>query len=318
MESFLESEKEGTASSVPPPPLEVSVRTMSSDLTSLGFSGGGPPRPINVFVGEPEGSARASSGKKTIFFVAASVCGAIILFAIGYFALPIFLGGQHPAGSATSSAPGFSNTPLNVLVGGGAPTQAETTHQSFFKVAADATLPITIPAASTGNGFYAGAVQSVAREAPSSTSFFELSFNDGQGAPLSFDDFLGRIQAPVLDQPTISGNFEGDFTGFLYRSDAVLSPGYIAELLPGKTPLLLANTVRAMEHNVGAVRNLFLNDPGAPAPAWSDDQISGQPVRTLSFTNGKTISQFVYGWFYGKYLIVSTSRDGLLQALSYL
>jgi len=60
------------------------------------------------------------------------------------------------------------------------------------------------------------------------------------------------------------------------------------------------------------ISNLFLGFIGKPrTDGFVDDTAGGQPVRTLLFEGG---TSFTYGWFRG-YLIMSTSKDGLREAL---
>ena len=75
--------------SAPPPPPEVKVRTMRSDLASMAQSGGGLPKFQSVKV---EGAAGAAGGSgKNIAIITLTVIAALALLGlIGYFAYRIF------------------------------------------------------------------------------------------------------------------------------------------------------------------------------------------------------------------------------------
>ncbi len=78
-----------TLTGAPPPPQEVKVRTMASDLASMTASGGGMPRFENVKITSVQDAAahQGAGAKKTSFIVAVVCIAAVLLVLIGgYFA----------------------------------------------------------------------------------------------------------------------------------------------------------------------------------------------------------------------------------------
>jgi hypothetical protein len=78
-----------TLTGAPPPPQEVKVRTMASDLASMTASGGGLPQFQNVKIAGVSAVPQDSQGaaRKTSLAVAVlSIVGVLIVIAAGYFA----------------------------------------------------------------------------------------------------------------------------------------------------------------------------------------------------------------------------------------
>ncbi len=73
--------------SAPPPPQEVKIRTMRSDLASMAQSGGGLPQFQNVRIDAPmEGGGAAKSEKRVSVRIAIVIVAIIVVLAIvGYF-----------------------------------------------------------------------------------------------------------------------------------------------------------------------------------------------------------------------------------------
>jgi hypothetical protein len=78
--------------SAPPPPQEVKIRTMRSDLASMAQSGGGLPQFQNVRINEPasEGSAPQGGRRISLGIAIAVVIAILILTIAGYFAYQYF------------------------------------------------------------------------------------------------------------------------------------------------------------------------------------------------------------------------------------
>ncbi len=75
--------------SAPPPPIEVKVRTMKSDLAAMARSGGALPTFESVKVNAretPAGAIGATGGKNTTVAVAVVIAGIIALALIAYVA----------------------------------------------------------------------------------------------------------------------------------------------------------------------------------------------------------------------------------------
>lgn len=305
--------------SVAAPPVEVSVRTMASDLASLGETGGGPPRPVNIAVpslNQGENSAvrgpaaaqeedfGSSSKKKFFIWGLAGMLGAAVLFLGGYYFLPLF--------SSNNPNPSSAIVRATSTIASSAPAFA---HHSFFSQPVDGALVLGAAASTEGLEAYRARVNGVIAGISSSTpAFFDASLQNTKGEPLSAANFLDSIGANIWSSKFISLNFNADFTFFLYKDKNGVWPGYAFQLGQNKSPILLQQDLRKIE-SAPNLKNLFLNDPGFLASAFQDGLASGQPVRMANFSDKKSV--LVYGWFFNKYLIVSTSLGGLTQALAH-
>jgi hypothetical protein len=113
---------QGSIPGAPPPPSEVKVRTMRSDLESMTRSGGGAPRFENVAVtgltmqdGAPQAAETAGGQSGAVGTSLRSLLGPVLviivalvaLAVVGYFAYTVFnsSASQTPAPAATPTTP---------------------------------------------------------------------------------------------------------------------------------------------------------------------------------------------------------------------
>ena len=68
----------------PPPPQEVKVRTLKSDIASIAASGGGLPRYANVKIA-PKSEPKKSSRGSNLFMILAIVVLLAIILAVGFY-----------------------------------------------------------------------------------------------------------------------------------------------------------------------------------------------------------------------------------------
>ena len=317
------------------PPVEVAIRTMASDIASMAQSGGGPPKPESVTLPffreeENEGQSFTASREKVLPAKKGSVSGGpafryvILAASIVAGSAAIFFGsyyGLYPLlGRLKSSAPKATSTTTSTAPSAKAPSRFE--HHSFFKQAVDGTFILKI--SSSRAGFQASSQQrgQFLTGLASSSTFFEIQPQSSSDQPLSANEFFSSINGGVLEQSFLASAFNPDFTVFLYKdknglspAEAGLWPGYILQLKTNKTPLLLQPDVAKIESASSNWEDLFLQPPGSPIAMFRDVLVSGQPVRILNFSDTKSV--LVYGWFLNKYLIISTSLDGMKQAIQH-
>jgi len=359
---------------IPPPPppksgdsptaiAEVTIRTMASDLASMG--GGGRPQaervPITVEVSappsrpsaplptpmlpprpepkpeplqpavvfgvrplpealsaprEPEVPAPAPlrSGSPLLLWLAGGAVGLVILFLIGYYVLPVLFPPPPPVPvkpPVTNLPQATSTTPIGTPVGtpAGGPSFF---HASLFVSPVDETLGIKTE---SGTPFAESLVATV-QHAASSSNFIELALQNAAGAYPSWASFMADINFAVIEPSFFGDHFAPDFTAFVYRDKNGVWPGYVLKLAPNESPVLLRAKLLALEPNADALRSLFATAPGSPSGGFTDAQVNGQPIRSLAWTTpGAT---FTYCWFFNRYLILSTSLDGLRAAVERL
>ena len=324
MDQTTNNSEHTSSASVPPPPAEVAVRTMASDLVSMGESGGGSPkpRPIKIFSRSEyrEESARVpvsastvgtaaprpiqESVLQTIFFKPAFLFSALGLFLAGVFFIAYYF--VYPL---LNPKPTTTGVPITTPI-----TQSQSfEHKSFFSKPSDGTFVLDISSPINGLQDERSKVNSFISDI--SGSFFEITPQNGAGQALSANDFFSSIGGNVLGSDFLDANFENDFTLFIYKDKNALRPGYILQLKAGNTPILLQSSVlKKMESSSSTRANLFMESAGLPIGGkFQGGLSSGQPIWFLNYSNGS--STLAYGWFFNKYLAISTSLEGLRQAI---
>ncbi len=312
----------GFSAHVPPPPSEVTVRTLESDLASMGASGGVSPKPKPVKFShkiDQEESARITAGVATgapmgtpqqpsaiadffsskIFLVLSLLILLTVVFLAGYYVIyPLLNPAPAPVQQKAAAPAGVVET---------------VEHKSFFTQPVDGifTLDASLPV----QGMQADRDKVSALVGGLTGKFFELEPEDSLSQPVYASSFFALIGAEVLKADFLDANFEKDFTMFLYKDKNALLPGYILRLKAGETPILLKNDIAELENASSSWSNLFVMQTGTPQPQFHDDLLSGQPVRVLDFSNPS--STLAYGWFLNKYLIISTSLDGMKEAINH-
>lgn len=336
-------------STAPPPPSEVKVRTMRSDLESMAKSGGGMPSFTNVKVSgldapKAPGMVAVRAKSKSNFLVIILVLVLIAILAVaGWFAYTVFLGNRQPTqtseqqpqtqatGAATTTASNQSSSNVGtvpVLALGANPTSTTGTtpttpftHVSFFKTPADQVLKLSM--ASSSQSFNQQLIALLGTANKNST-VLEVDAKDTSGNPASVNELLAAQNAEVLNPLTLASDFNPDATFFVYRDKNGFWPGYVIGLAPNETWITVEGGVQqAIESPsaTGNIANLFITtNIGTPsADGFTDSVIASSSVRVLPFFGGTIPAYFVYGWTPDHaYLILSTSQNGFAAALTHL
>lgn len=310
---------------LPPSNLEIKIRTMASDVESVGKGGGllGIAEKISISIPQgrnaPENPISQAGGpavseavprKNILKYVLFGVGGALVLFAAGYF-LPTLLSGSGKSGTVGGGAIATTTQKENSTP---PPTaqSAKLEHKSFFAVSPDAILPF-LPTSATGLSVREQWFEAFKFATGTIT---ETQFGNAAGEYLSFPDFLSALNVNFSAVNILREDFERDFTSFVYRDAAGLWPGYVLKLKSGINALLVRGDIAKFEAEADFINSTFAAVPGARDIAFKDAQISGIPVRELSFVSKPAM--FVYGFGNQGYLILATSEDAFKSALSRL
>lgn len=316
---------------VPPPPIDVAIRTLESDLASFALTGGTKPKAQMVSL-EPSAytASKNASGSLVRRFIV-MIVALLVLAGIGYAGYRIYksLTGAPAAqqGQDTTSAQVSVTKPPPPQVAPPAAIQVPTstiplptadfTHQTFFRKPVDQALEFVLPSAGAAAGDLQTFSQRLSRlfnTANPKGSFFELRAQTTDTRPLSFGQFIYTVNAPILSQEFLSNTFVPDFTFFVYKDADGYWPGYILALQPNQVWLYASPEVAKLEKSP-SLEVLFATFPGGRAGDFMDDKIESQPVRSLGFSNAA--AHLTYGWM-RNYLIISTSKEGFRQALGRL
>lgn len=322
--------------SAPPPPPEVKVRTMRSDLAAMAKSGGGLPRFESVKVAglsyeqEKTGEAAAEvRGRSSAVMVLVGIAAAALLGIFGYLAYRFYFSQSAPAaplgapaapagGQGTAATAGAAASPSPAA----AAPAAAFTHVSLFKKPADQILKLVI--ASPGAAVSAADLQTFSQKlsaalsgANKNATLIEVDMQTSDGHGVAIGDILAAENAAILDPAFLAAHFNPDATSFVYRDKNGFWPGYILSLKPNENWLFLKNDVAKLESSPD-IGNLFLQNIGThDAGGFIDSAVSGTGVRELPFVGTNISGFFTYGW-YQTYLILSTSQGGFGEAMSRL
>ncbi len=288
---------------------EVKIRTLASDLASLSQGGGVPAFSETVSLPKPRRAASAgapipriepASPASHVFFWFVFIL--ILLGALGflsYYFLPSILGEADVPGARLE----FNSDSFTAAA---AAAESSGPPPLFRRAQASLKLPLdTFNSEITYRDRLQKSLRSVTAD-----KFVELIIMaDVKRA--EWNNFLANLEAPLLTNDFFSGHFEPEMYAFVYRDRRGTWPGYVLKLKPQETPILLQLDLIKIETQTSSLVKLFYASPGKMVSEFSDDQLSSEPIRSAVFTKGS----FYYGWFYDQYLILSTSFEGLKQAL---
>lgn len=306
-------------SSLPASTTDIKIRTMSSDLQNMGLGGGIPQMTVSQIPAVDLNPAAqiqtvatpTSTGNRKLIYIVISILGIAVLFALGFFLPKILFNNQ----SSTTQTPTVKSpqtpatttqtTPQTPSVASGF------THSSFFKSSAGTPTNVAVSSGLTTENI-SGIINQ--QTAPSSASFLEMVFNK-DNKPISWKEFMNIYGWTFLPESFFVDNFKEDFTSYMHKDSFGSHPGYVLQLKPDATIVLLRSQLLKIESDPAQISKLFLSTPNNPGASFSDAQINGQPVRVLKFGSGET---FYYGWFNNQYLVFGTSEEGMKTAFSKL
>lgn len=268
-------------------------------------------------VSSATGEDKVEQAKPT-WTIAIIIVAVVLLAAIAYFAYQIFF--VHPNLTVKTPAPMPPAPPPPAAVLPPPSGVSSFVHKSFFKIPADTLLTLTIQTTAQNAGdlqtFSQGLTNLISTANPKG-NFFEINVKGGDGNDLNASDIMKAEDAAVIDPQFFAAHFVADATFFIYKDKNGLWPGYVLGLQPKDNWLFVKNDVAKLETSP-KLENFFLVSPGTPSPEGFKDMIeAGQPARVLRFSSATASSTFVYGFFHN-YLVLSTSEDGLMQAIGKL
>ncbi len=326
---------------VPPPP-SVKVRTMDSDYKSMNESGGQPPVPEKVIVPPTDPNVKFSNfnapsqeptfkpaqksssvqpsvpltniAKKKSPVVLIIIFLVIIALGVGgYFGYSYFFAQPSQPAAAPASFPATS-LPAPAVVPTSTSAPATTTipaliHKSFFKIPASQNIQVSFSLADGILGLKTALVTAIPSNATS--GIYEVALSDKSGNALSASDVLPIITSS-MSSSSITAGFQPDFTLFLYKDNQGVWPGYI--LSANSTSSMSAAQALAVKlESTTDLANFYLADPGSFG-VFKDGKLGTYSTRYAVSANKDALN---YG-FFGNYLIISDSYNGLKAAVANL
>ncbi|TSC82637.1 MAG: hypothetical protein G01um101420_160 [Parcubacteria group bacterium Gr01-1014_20] len=325
MADYFDQQDRGGVNYVPPPPNDVSIRTMESDIRSMALSGGSFVRPDQVPMSQknqektqiPSPSSdytQGPSGKKSKGFLPLVVLVLIMLLgALGYFLYPLF---TKNSGTPPASDEEVGSTPSLPEVSGGA-ISPKFNHESFFRKSGDSVIDMNIKFAATEITDLENYDQKVNRlltQVQEAEALVEFIARREGGQHLALSEFFEYSSNQVLTSEFMEQNFNRDFTFFTYKNKDGFWPGLVIQLNKGKNWVVVKPEVSKMERSED-LNDFFITSPGDRVGDFKDVLISGQAARILKYS--KPSANLAYGWFHD-YLVISTSDEGLRMAIERL
>ncbi len=298
---------------------------MASDMKSMQSSGGAGATPKTFkpedfssepvfrpsgFAGKPSSPTPGAPGVKVVspnharksllitigILVFLALAGAVVYFVI----MPMLSAKPAPV-----VAPPVVQTPVTPP-----PAVTLTTHQSFFTPAVTPSGQVTLDLSML---LIQSALVQASSDVQTAGTFKDVNFSLN-GKPWTAQDFLG-FALPGQTKDFFSNAFEKDFTGFVYYDKNGAWPGYVFKLKSGVDANSTKTVLNPLIEASPAV--FFQSNPGTAAKTGFADGATpdGKTVRFITFS--KKGAALEYSWF-GNYLTVSTSYQGLLEAIKRL
>ncbi|MDO8537033.1 MAG: hypothetical protein Q7R94_02195, partial [bacterium] len=277
---------------VPPPPPEVKIRTLKSDLESMAESGGGQPQfksvkaPMIPLEDMPKvGGVPSKMPSVNIGTIVVIVVAIILVAIIVFFGYKLFfvnqVTGPVPANPSPSALSPTTAPPPPANIAG-----ATFVHKTYFQKAVDQFLTLTIRTEATNAAdleTFSQKLTTLLSAQTASGSFFEVSVRGADGRDLDAQKIFDAADIAVVDRQFFPEHFLSDTTFFVYKNTNGFWPGFVLSLKPGDNWLFVKNDVAKLETSPKLV-NFFLTSPGnADARGFQDTTEDGQPARKLQF-----------------------------------
>lgn len=282
----------------PTPPSEVNIRTMESDIKAAPAEVIQVPETTNqlpapgVVISE-----EVSKPRKKVLWAIVIALGAVAFGLVGYFVLYPFI---LPPKAIAPVAEEKEEAPLPIVKA----------HKSYFVKSPAAVYRINLLDISLLN--IAVALQDESTRVLPPGSIKEVELLDEIDGQISLSSYLMQFGPPLVGDE-IDSWFEDDFTAYLYYDENGAWPGYLAKIKEGvNIDQLKAGMARQLE--TGDLTVFYVTPPGVMGQ-FKDGKVNSYATRYS--VGSRPGAAFNYGYF-GDYLIISTSYNGLKAALSLL
>jgi hypothetical protein len=254
-------------------------------------------------------------------------------FAIGYFVLPQILpqtkkekietkittSTQNQANLNKTTTTETQNTTATANTSIGLINTSDEILAKFFKTKPEKTIELTLDTSIPNfNKYYnfliVDSLENQTSSKTTSTNLFALILKDKNNSLLNWNDFLKSLNINFASNDVWT-NTNPEFIGFIYKDKDGIWPGYILELNKNIAPSLIQiDLKKAIETDKNVLKNFFINEPDFTGFEFKNSQVfNREPIKILESKTKGAI--FVYGLFFNKYIIISTSLNGLEEAL---
>jgi hypothetical protein len=254
-------------------------------------------------------------------------------FAIGYFILPQILpqtkkekietkittSTQNQANLAETTTTEAQNATTTANTSTEPMNTSDQILAKFFKTKPEKTIELTLDTSIPNfNKYYnfliVDSLENQTSSKTTSTNLFALILKDKNNSLLNWNDFLKSLNINFASNDVWT-NTNPEFIGFIYKDKDGIWPGYILELNKNIAPSLIQiDLKKAIEADKNILKNFFINEPDFNGFEFKNSQVfNREPIKILESKTKGAI--FVYGLFFNKYIIISTSLNGLEEAL---
>jgi len=299
----------------PPPPPEIGLRTMQSDIKSVQA---GEVAPSSQPVTPPQFSdvmekadsdsqmggesvmAAPSSKKsaKTMMLVIGVMVIAGGLGVFGYYVIYPKISSVKPASESVSQQP--QPSPVTRIP-----------HASYFVKPTAGT--DTASFSTLTDNAITGELLKQSVNSPGNDVAKEILLNDSNGSQIALSAFLSVLTGNKLDPSALNTLFDEDFTTYLYYDNNGVWPGYVVKLKEGISPEIAVAAIQALE---SADLSFFYLDPvGLTFQSFKSGSYKGSATRYAA--GSQAGASFNYAAF-GNYLLINTSFSGLKAGVALL
>jgi hypothetical protein len=146
----------------------------------------------------------------------------------------------------------------------------------------------------------------------STPKIFSLLIKNKNGSLVSWNEFLKALNINFY-QDNIWDNFSKEFIGFIYQNEKGVYPGYILEIKSNSLLSLQLELKKTIENNKNALKNFFISEVDFSNSEFKNVPLGRESIRAIESKDTKNV--FVYGIIFNKYLVISTSLDGVKQLI---
>jgi hypothetical protein len=309
----------------PPPPPEIGLRTMQSDIKSV-QAGEAAPSPEAVLPPElesvmekpetvnqmPGAVVSPAGGRKPVKMVLLVLGIAVLAGGLGVFGYYVVYPLVFPAPTISPQPPQAAQPAPLAEAPASVPVMAP--HQTYFVNAPAATAEIKLE--SVDSDSITAALQTETLDRLPDNSVKEVVMLDANGSQISSNSLFNALLGTTIDIPADKSEwlFEDDFTAFVYYDANGVWPGYIAKAKVPQPAEAATDVPGLLEQIENADLSLFYIQPAADFAEFKDGQYKTFATR---YAVGPAGASFNYGVF-GDYAVISASFGGLKAAAALL
>lgn len=312
---------------IPVPPIsQAKIRTMRSDLQSLGQSGGQEPKPYFIEINqapkkaaptEKKSATEKPTNEKTIFpkWLSIVILLLILTTLIGAGIYLLFFrspSAQNSTGQQLLSEPSAAPATISPII----PQQPKIPRQSpsFFKKPFFSREEIIL------NPLTADNLRQSLLNAASGTAIGtlkEIIFQDKSFAPIPFSQLFSLL-SPESNAKPITTIFEDNFGAAIFIDKNGAWPGYAVQTKPNASLIQAYSLIKEAFETPSFAPNFFLKKTATATASFQDNKIGNPAINARCLAFNQNGANFCYGWQNNNLLLIATSTSTFSMLLDNL